>query len=409
MVLCDLTQFYSPVSGGVKRYLREKVDYMRRHRPDDRHVLIIPGRANSVEDDGYSRTYTIKSPLLSRTARYRVLLRLDELRRIVLYEQPSLIESGDPYQVAWKAIEFGKVLDCPVVGFYHSHFPEAYTRTVTKFFGTFGNRAFMKFARHYVARLYNAFDRTLVASPALSETLQSWGVDNIVRADLGVNTEVFHPQLLSREDERRKHHLPTDRVLLLYVGRLAAEKNVNTLFRAYHHLHRQDPHRFHLLVIGDGNCRAQLKKLRQDTGAVSWISYCQNSADLATLYRISDILVHPGLQETFGLVAVESQACGTPVIGIKGSYMDRIIFNDQDHWAPENTPEALANAILEISQMDLQNLGREASEAALSKYNWKDNFDHIFRVYEKTIAEKFRLLPHYPTAQTQQENAEPTP
>ena len=59
---------------------------------------------------------------------------------------------------------------------------------------------------------------------------------------------------------------------------------------------------------------------------MTWRQYCTDSEELARLYRAADLLVHPGVQETFGLTALESQACGTPVVGIRGSYMDRIIF-----------------------------------------------------------------------------------
>ena len=67
----------------------------------------------------------------------------------------------------------------------------------------------------------------------------------------------------------------------------------------------------------------------------------------------------PGVQETFGLVALESQACGTPVVGIRGSYMDRIICHDQKSWAQENSPEALADAIEDFSAKKLSTLGED--------------------------------------------------
>jgi len=58
-------------------------------------------------------------------------------------------------------------------------------------------------------------------------------------------------------------------------------------------------------------------------------------------YRAANLFVHPSVQETFGLVALESQACGTPVVGIRGSYMDRIILPyDQKSWAQKNSPDA---------------------------------------------------------------------
>ncbi len=75
---------------------------------------------------------------------------------------------------------------------------------------------------------------------------------------------------------------------------------------------------------------------RQRTGSVTWLQYCTDSLELARFYRAADLFVHPGVQETFGLMALESQACGTPVVGIRGSYMDRIIFRSQEPWAREN-------------------------------------------------------------------------
>ena len=96
MKICDLTQFYSPVSGGVKRYISEKVAWMRRARSDDRHVLIIPGEKTECREDGLARVYTIRAPLVSRTARYRALLNLTAIEEILEKERPDVIESGDP-------------------------------------------------------------------------------------------------------------------------------------------------------------------------------------------------------------------------------------------------------------------------------------------------------------------------
>jgi alpha-1,6-mannosyltransferase len=326
--------------------------------------------------------------LLSKTSRYRMILRMSRLREILLEERPDIIESGDPYQTAWKAIEFGRVLDSPVIGFYHSHFPEAYQRTMRKYLGKHGARLFRALARRYLKALYNRFDRTMVASPALVDLLRQWEVRNISRVDLGVNTGVFYPRKEGRLRQREALDLPTDRILLLYVGRLAGEKNLSTLLQTYRLLHQNEPERFHLVLIGDGLMRSQVEKLRERTGSVTWLSYCKDSNRLADYYSAADILVHPGLQETFGLVAVESQACGTPVIGIQGSYMDRIIFNDQQHWAHENTPAALEQAILRICRMDLQQLGAEASRAVLAHYSWESNFERIFDIYQATIEQK---------------------
>ena len=144
MKICDLTQFYSPVSGGVKRYLHEKIDYIEKHARRDQHVLIVPGAKTRLKANGRSRVYTIRSPLVSRTAQYRALLNLRAVEEILDREQPHVIESADPYQLGWKALKVGRALRVPVLGFYHSHFTEAYVRKSATLLGKMATHRVMK-------------------------------------------------------------------------------------------------------------------------------------------------------------------------------------------------------------------------------------------------------------------------
>jgi alpha-1,6-mannosyltransferase len=381
--ICDLTQFYSPLSGGVKRYVHEKIAYIDKYSPRDEHVLIVPGQKTEMTSSARSRVYSIHSPLLSRASRYRALLNLRSVEEILERERPDLIESSDPYQVGWKAIAIGRSQKIPVIGFYHSHFPEAYMRSSTKFLGKRGNRHAMKLTRGYVRKLYNQFQATLVPSELLADVLSDWGVRNVRAVRLGVNIDIFKPEPDDRNATRHSLGVDCGRTLLLYVGRLAKEKNTETLFDSFDLLHRLRPNDFYLLVIGDGPQRQQLRELQRRAGNVSWIQYCTDSADLARYYRAADLFVHPGIQETFGLVALESQACGTPVVGIRGSYMDRIICHEQESWARENAPEALADAIERLSAQKLQRLGGTAAKYAKADYAWSHVFEHLFCIYRE--------------------------
>jgi len=380
MKICDLTQFYSPFSGGVKRYVHEKIGFIRKHRPKDEHILIIPGPKTETTSADQSRIYSIHSPLLSRTSRYRALINLRGVEEVLERERPHIIESSDPYQLAWKAIASGDALGIPVVAFYHSHFPEAYLRSATKFLGLTARDAVMDLARRYVRNLYNQFAVTLVPSQALADLLSEWGVTNVRVVHLGVNIEVFNPEADAGAAARHAFGVQSEKKLLLYVGRLAKEKNTSTLFRAFELLDQRRPDNFHLLVIGDGPQREQLTDLQSRSKNVSWIQYCNDSADLARYYCAADLFVHPGVQETFGLVTLESQACGTPVVGIRGSSMDRIVFHGQESWAHENTPEALADAI-EMSSLVLPARGLYAAQMAETLYSWDRVFEELFCIY----------------------------
>src|SRR5258705_11458565 len=156
MKLCDLTQFYSPLSGGVKRYVHEKIAYIQSATTDE-HVLVLPGPKTECVTSERSRIYFIHSPLISRTSHYRALINLRAVEQILERERPDLIESGDPYQMAWKAIASGRALRIPTVGFYHSHFPEADLRSAAKFFGKTATEIVMHSAQRYICKGYNQF------------------------------------------------------------------------------------------------------------------------------------------------------------------------------------------------------------------------------------------------------------
>jgi alpha-1,6-mannosyltransferase len=389
MKICDLTQFYSPVSGGVKRYLHEKIDYIDRHAPRDEHVLIVPGAKTKLKANGRSRVYTIRSPVVSRTAQYRALLNLRAVEEILEREWPDVIESADPYQLGWKALKVGRTLSVPVLGFYHSHFPEAYVRKSAMLLGKTATRRVMKLSRAYVRKLYNQHAATVVASERLGRVLRDWGVHNVHVLSLGINTGIFRPDGFGTDAIRGSLGVTSNQNLLLYVGRLAKEKNTATLLRAFRSLQRRRPSEFHLLVIGDGPDRIHLRKLQMRINNLSWIRYCADPSKLAGFYRAADLFVHPGVQETFGLAALECQACGTPVVGIRGSCMDNIICHDQESWAIENSPDALANAIEKCSDRKLAVLGKNAARIARSLYSWSLVFDELFCIYGE-LRSKYR-------------------
>ncbi len=370
----------------MRRYVSEKVRHIQKHTERDEHVLIVPGGRDEVFATERSRTYFIASPQISRTSQYRVLLRVEAIERILEKERPDLIESGDPYQVGWKAVRSGEALGIPVVGFYHSHFPEAYIRTVRKFFGETLTEFCMGISRRYIRALYNRFERTIVPSPALGAVLSEWGVRNVGHSDLGVDVSVFTPKALPGENVRGELAIPRDRTLLLYVGRLAQEKNTRTLFDAFRILARENPNRFHLLVVGDGLQCAELRSLITDhPSQITHLPYCADSAKLAALYRAADLFVHPGVQETFGLVTLEAQACGTPVVGIHGSYMDRIVQSAQTFWARQNTPAALAAAIVDTANAGAHHDSSALSARVAAQYSWEQVFTRLFDLYREVI------------------------
>ena len=203
---------------------------------------------------------------------------------------------------------------------------------------------------------------------------------------LGVDATIFRPDPDDRLETRRSLGIRPERTLLLYVGRFSADKNVRVLFEAFELVEKEEPDRFHLLVVGDGPERARLQALARHGASVTWIRYLADSAELARFYRAADLFVHPGLDETFGLVALESQACGTPVLGISGSPMDAVILDGQEQWARENSPRALAEAIKSYVPAHPAFARAELAAAASQRYDWNGVFTQLLCIYQELCA-----------------------
>jgi len=381
--ICDVTQFYSPRSGGVRRYLGEKQEYVRR-QTEDEHYLIVPGEQTSHQSEGRTHILAIASPKVDRTSRYRILCNISLVRSLLRDIRPDVIESGDPYHLAWTTLRGASELGIPAVSFYHSHFPDAYLRTACRFGGSFIEELVLAAARRYIVRLYSRFRYTFVPSITLRKLLNGWGLTNTIPIRLGVDAETFCPGPVDRA-WREELAIPEQAFLLLYVGRLAREKNISVLLHAFRALRASRRLDYRLLVVGDGPLRKQVQQLQAETDALIWRPYIEKKVELRRCYRAADLFVHPGVVETFGLVAVESQACGCPVIGIRGTNMDDHIHAGLDLWARRNCAEELARAIEESTDKDLRQIGLCASKQTREIYHWPNVFAELWRYYRSAI------------------------
>ena len=105
--ICDIVQFFSPMSGGVRRYVEEKVRYLLANTPHQ-HCLVIPSHRNAVTRLERRSIYEIRSPRLIGSASYRILMNRKQILAAVDAERPDVIETGDPYRAAWIGLEAAK-------------------------------------------------------------------------------------------------------------------------------------------------------------------------------------------------------------------------------------------------------------------------------------------------------------
>jgi glycosyltransferase involved in cell wall biosynthesis len=172
----------------------------------------------------------------------------------------------------------------PFTTAYHTRFPE-YVR----------DRAPIPLALTYriVRRFHAPSSAVMVATPSIERALTDRGFKNIRRWGRGVDTELFHP--------RNKSFLDGPRPILMYVGRVSVEKNIEAFLRLDLPGSK--------VVAGTGPALAQLKQRFPEAHFLGVLS----QPELARLYSAASAFVFPSRTDTFGLVLLEALACGTPV------------------------------------------------------------------------------------------------
>jgi len=361
MHLIDITMFYASESGGVKRYLLAKREWLRR-QAGLRHTLLVPGGRDT---DGGAGIVTIKSPEVPFIGGYRWPVKRAQWAARLEALAPDLIEAGDPYGLAWTALAAGRRLRVPVVAFYHSDLSRFAAARL-------GHWCEASVAR-YTQRLYSRFDLVMAPSRLMADKLRQLGVTRVALQPLGVDTTVFHPR---RRDSNLRAELglaPATR-LLIYAGRLAREKNIPVLLEAMRRLGDG----YHLLLVGGG---ARPRPQRN----VSFYPYVSRAEDLARLFASSDALVHAGDQETFGLVVLEAMACGVPVVGVQAGGVAELVDPAVGLLARPHDAAALAQAVADLYQREPQVLGRTARARVEQRYSWDRVFQHQLALYESLL------------------------
>lgn len=381
MKICDLTQVYSPMGGGVRSYLMAKRRFIR-EQTDHEHLLVVPGQKTEQVEGGRTQIWTVKGPLVNTTSRYRWMLDLPALLRILYEEKPQIVEAGDPYHAALVARNWANRRGARFYMFYHSHFPDALLRTVFKFAGNWARAVTEQLAGDYLRNLAQSGRGVFVASQHLIGVLQHWGIPRLLHLPLGVDTQVFLPATKEKRLEvRKKLGLPLDVPILLYVGRFSPDKDTALLLRTWTKMKELSSRPWIGIMVGEGQMKNVVDEYTQNHPQVRRVPYLQKTEELAEWYQAADLLIHPGRWETFGLVCLEAQACGLPVVAFRGGAMEEQAC-DVAYWPEERSSNALAEAVLR-RLFSLTFLDRtQAAQFVAGKFSWNKTFTHQMKIYE---------------------------
>ena len=270
-----------------------------------------------------------------------------------------------PGTVGLAALAISKILKKPIYGTYHTAFPQYLTYLT-------GDPTMEKIAWKYMIWFYNQMNIVFVPSNAMKEELASHGIDSkkLKLYPRGVDTSSFRP--IASKDEKI--------IKLLYVGRVSKEKNLHILARAFKKLSSENKD-IVLQIVGDGPYREEMFNYLKGTNAV-FTGYKQGD-ELVRLYSEADLFVFPSTTDTFGNVALEAQACATPVVVTdSGGPMENIIPDKTGVIVKGNCEKALYEGVKKLlCKEKLGAMSKKASEYMKDR-SFKDAFLETWKFYD---------------------------
>jgi glycosyltransferase involved in cell wall biosynthesis len=259
--------------------------------------------------------------------------------------RPDLVHVVNPAVLGLGGIWLAKTRNLPLVASYHTHLP--------KYLEHYGMGMLEPLLWELLKAAHNQAELNLCTSTAMVDELAAKGIEHTALWQRGVDTELFRPELANPAMRERLHggHSDTGN-LLLYIGRLSAEKQIERIRPVLEALPEA-----RLALVGDGPHRQQLERVFEGT-ATTFVGYLSGDA-LASAYASGDAFVFPSSTETLGLVLLEAMAAGCPVVGAnRGGIPDIVTDGVNGRLYEPDQPSSLITAVQRL-------LGDQASRGQL--------------------------------------------
>ncbi|MDA8129135.1 MAG: glycosyltransferase family 1 protein [Betaproteobacteria bacterium] len=290
------------------------------------------------------------------------------LTRLWTHQRPDVVQIATEGPLGWSALAVANKLRLPVASDFHTNF-HSYS-------SHYGLGLLRRAIVAYLRKFHNKAAVTLAPTEGIRRELLAHGYENIEVIGRGVDTQLFHP---GRRDPalRARWGVTDDETVALYVGRLAAEKNLALVFDAFDAMREAHP-ATRLVLVGDGPERAGWQARRPDA------IFCgtRTGADLAAHYASGDVFLFPSLTETWGNVTIEAMASGLAVVAYDCAAADEIIRHGENGLKapPEDAAEFIAQAVSLARDAAQQRRLGTAAAARAAQLSWDaivDSFEQV--------------------------------
>ena len=292
--------------------------------------------------------------------------------------QPDLVHVANPAVLGLGGIYYAKKFDLPLVASYHTHLPQ--------YLHHYGLGILEGFLWELLKGAHNQADLNLCTSTAMVEELTSHGIE---RADLwqrGVDTDLFQPHLASPEMRDRLSQGHPDSTLLIYVGRLGAEKEIDRIKPVLEAIPNA-----RLALVGDGPNRQALEEHFADT-PTHFVGYLRGE-ELASAYASADAFIFPSRTETLGLVLLEAMAAGTPVVAARSGGIPDIVTDGVNGYLfdPADDEGAIAATKLLLERPEERETLRENARQEAERWGWSAATQQLRNYYHAVLSARLPM------------------
>ncbi|WP_018752520.1 glycosyltransferase family 4 protein [Paenibacillus sanguinis] len=365
MKIVIITETFYPSTNGVVTRLSHSIRWLVRQG----HEVIVICPDQGVGEFEGAIIYGIPAFRFSLYPNLPLSLPHWKVRKLLRQHRPDVVHVVNPALLGVAGIWYGRRY--PLVASYHTHVPQ---------YADYYKLPWLKpLLWLYLRLLHNQADLNLCTSRAVRGELEKRAFQRIQLWQRGVDTEALGPHHRDEDMRNRLSGGESDKRLLLYVGRLAAEKEIERIREVL--LASRD---FRLAIVGDGPHRAALESYFAGTGTV--FTGFLHGEELFQAYASSDVFVFPSTTDTLGLVLLEAMVSGLPVVAAaSGPAREQIEDGVNGILFEPEVKGALTEATLHLRDDErLRTMGFVARSGALMQ-GWDESSRQLLEIYSEAV------------------------
>ena len=375
MRIALFTETFLPKVDGIVTRLSHTVDHLQRN--GDR-VLVFAPEGGITEYKG-AKVYGVSGFPLPLYPELKMALPRPAIGHMLETFQPDIIHVVNPAVLGLAGLFYGKVLKIPLVASYHTHLPQ--------YLQHYGLGMLEGLLWELLKVSHNQAQLNLCTSTAMMHELTVHGIERVDLWQRGVDTELFHPDLACQEMRSRLSQGHSQSPLLLYVGRLSAEKEIERIKPVLEAIPDS-----RLALVGDGPHRLALEKHFAGTNT-HFVGYL-TGRDLGAAFACADAFIFPSRTETLGLVLLEAMAAGCPVVAANSGGIVDIVTSGVNGYLfdPEDERGAIAATQRLLEQKQEREIIRKNARLEAQKWGWAAATRQLQTYYTAVKSESREVL-----------------